>query len=355
MPMQRDLSPFVIAELAARESWKRRDYAAAYAGAGHAAELAQEAGDEVRWWKMVLLQAECLRNQGSIQECQELAADLAAHPVAASSPDLGARAATLLAHSLQGLGRLPEAVEAASTAARLVAGDSENVYLHIQAQQALIAALAESGRHEDAWQECLDLESLLSDHVDEDTAGKAYWVIGNVAFLSNRVNEGGHYHDLAAGKLSPSQDVDLWARFNRASAEMRLQAKLGDAATLRCIERAELATEVVGGSERDILEMSLVRAHWYYLTGDMETAISLLTPLRSKFPILATQTAAEATFVLGRALMAQGHEAESLQMLDEAATLFDTAAAPERSATVRGFIASTESSDRRQQQFLQGG
>ena len=353
--MQRDLSPFVIAELAARESWKRRDYTAAYAGAGQAAELAQEAGDEVRWWKMVLLQAECLRNQGSIQECQELAADLAAHPVAASAPDLGARAATLLAHSLQGLGRLPEAVDAASTATRLVAGDSENVYLHIQAQQALIAALAESGRHEDAWQQCLDLESLLTDHVDEDTAGKAYWVIGNVAFLSNRVNEGGHYHDLAAGKLSPSQDVDLWARFNRASAEMRLQAKLGDAATLRCIERAELATEVVGGSERDILEMSLVRAHWYYLTGDMETAISLLTPLRSKFPILATQTAAEATFVLGRALMAQGHEAESLHMLDEAATLFDTAAAPERSATVRGFIASREPSDRRQQQFLQGG
>ena len=58
MPMQRDLSPFVIAELAARESWKRRDYAAGYAEAGHAAELAQEAGDELRWWKMVLLQAE---------------------------------------------------------------------------------------------------------------------------------------------------------------------------------------------------------------------------------------------------------------------------------------------------------
>ncbi|MBT2549455.1 hypothetical protein J7I85_14210 [Arthrobacter sp. ISL-65] len=353
--MQRDLSPFVIAELEARESWKRRDYSSGYEQAGRAAELARDAGDELRWWKMVLLQAECLLDQGSVQNCRELAVELAAHPVSASSPDLGARAAVLLAVSLQGLGCLPEAVEAASHAARLVAGDFENVYLHIQAQQALIAALAESGRLEEAWRECLELESLLTDHVDEDTAGKAYWVIGNVAFLSHRVSEGGHYHDLAAGKLSPSQDVDLWARFNRGSAEMRLQAKLTDAGTLRCIERAELATEVVGGSERDILEMSLVRAHWYYLTGDMERAISLLTPLRSKFPILATQTGAEATFILGKALMAQGHETESQQMLDEAATLFDTAAAPERSATVRGFIASAEPSGRRQQQFLQGG
>ncbi len=87
------------------------------------------------------------------------------------------------------MGRLPEAVDAASAAAGLVAGDFENVYLHIQAQQALIAALAESGRLRgrpggSAWY----LESLLTDHVDEDTAGKAYWVIGNVAFLSNRVS-----------------------------------------------------------------------------------------------------------------------------------------------------------------------
>ncbi len=351
MPMPRDLSPFVIAELAARESWKRRDYSAGFTQAGEAADMARDAGDDLSWWKMVLLQAECLRDQGSVEECVEFARLLAEHPVAASSADLGARANVLLAVSLQGVGRLPEAVQAAAAAARLVAGDFENVYLHIQAQQALIAALAESGRLEEAWRECLDLESLLTDHVDEDTAGKAYWVIGNVAFLSNRVNEGSQYHDLAAGQLSPSKDVDLWARFNRASAEMRLHAQLGNAATLRCIERAELATEVVGGSERDMLEMALVRAHWYYLTGDMDSAVNLLEPLRSKFSVLATQTAAEASFVLGKALMAQGLNAEALQIMEEAATLFDTAAAPDRSATVRTFVASAEN----HQQFLQGG
>ncbi|MFP3570739.1 hypothetical protein, partial [Paraburkholderia sp. SIMBA_030] len=79
---------------------------------------------------------------------------------------------------------------------------------------------------EDAWRECLVLETLLTDEVDEDTAGKGYWVIGNVAFLTDHVSEGVRYHDQAAEWLSPSKDVDLWARFNRASAEMRLQAKL---------------------------------------------------------------------------------------------------------------------------------
>ncbi len=61
------------------------------------------------------------------------------------------------------------------------------------------------------------------------------------------------------------------------------------------------------------------------------------TPLRSKFPILASQTAAEAAFILGKAMMAQGNDTESLQILEEAATLFDTAAATERSATVREY------------------
>lgn len=185
----------------------------------------------------------------------------------------------MVAIGLQGLGRLAEAATMAADAAKLAATDPDLLYVQVLAQRALIAALAESRLLDDAWRECLVLETLISDDIDEDTAGKGYWVIGNVAFLADRVADGGgRYHDLAAERLSPSKDVDLWARFNRASAEMRLQAKLGDAATLRCIERAELATDIVGGSERDHLEMSLVRAHWNYLAGDMQEAWRSLNP-----------------------------------------------------------------------------
>lgn len=324
-----------VAGLTARAKWKERDFDEAFRLAGEAAGLATLAGDEESWWNMRYLQAECLRDQGRIEEYLGLAVELNDHSLTATSPELGAKAGTMVAIAFQGLGRLAEAATMAAEAAKLAARDSDLVYVQILAQRALIAALAESRLLDDAWRECLVLETLLTDDVDEDTAGKGYWVIGNVAFLADRVADGGRYHDLAAEMLSPSKDVDLWARFNRASAEMRLQAKLSDPATLRCIERAELATDIVGGSERDHLEMSLVRAHWYFLSGDMPQATAILEPLCSRSSILATQTSAEAHFLLARTLLESGRREAALATFEEAAALFEQAALPERSMAVR--------------------
>ncbi|UKA49013.1 hypothetical protein LFT48_16430 [Arthrobacter sp. FW305-123] len=329
------LAPHLVAGLNARAKWKARDFDEAFRLAADAAELAHDAGDDTAWWNMRYLQAECLRDQGNIEEYLAQASALNDHSLTASSPELGAKAGTMVAIGLQGLGRLAEAATMAADAAKLAATDPELLYVQVLAQRALIAALAESRLLDDAWRECLVLETLITDDVDEDTAGKGYWVIGNVAFLADRVADGGRYHDLAAERLSPSKDVDLWARFNRASAEMRLQAKLADAATLRCIERAELATDIVGGSERDHLEMSLVRAHWNYLAGDMEEALTILEPLCARSSILAKQTSAEAHFLYGRTLMATQRIDESLVAFEEAAKLFEQAALPERSAAVR--------------------
>jgi hypothetical protein len=69
----------------------------------------------------------------------------------------------------------------------------------------------------------------------------------------------------------------------------------------------------------------------------MDTAISLLMPLCTKAGILAAQTAGEASFLLGKALLASGEHAEGMQRLEDAAALFDDAAASERSAQVRAF------------------
>lgn len=336
------LTPHLVAELAARASWKKREYDDAFREAGEAADLALEAGDHLAWWNMKYLQAECLRDKGAIAEFVQLATELKENALTATSAELGSRAGTLLAVAYQALGRLPEAATAASDAAKLAAGNANLVYVHILAQRALIAALAEGRLLDDAWRECLVLETLLGDAVDEDTAGKGYWVIGNVAFLSGRVEDGIRYHDLAADRLSPSKDVDLWSRFNRASAEMRLEAGVTDAATLRCIERAELATDIVGGSERDHLEMSLVRAHWNFLSGDTDAAIAILEPLCAKSAVLAMQTSAEAHFLLGKALQAARRREDARRIFEEAARLFDRAAAPERSAAVRAHMKDTE-------------
>jgi hypothetical protein len=123
---------------------------------------------------------------------------------------------------------------------------------------------------------------------------------------------------------------------------MRLEANLTDPATLRCIERAELATDIVGGSERDRLEMSFVRAYWYFLTGDMENALSLLKSVCARSEFLPTQTAGEARFLLGKALLANGDFTGAREQLNTAQVLFEGAAATERSEEVRAFAATVE-------------
>jgi tetratricopeptide (TPR) repeat protein len=342
MPTYGELSAYVLAELRARESWKNRDFGTAHDQAREAAQLALESGDESAWWNMTYLQAECLRDAGESRGFLEIATKLTQNPLSLNLPALQARSTAMLAAALRGVGRLAEAATAAASARDLVAEDEENVKVQVELQRVLISTLAESRRLDEAWQECLELEMLVTDEVDEDTAGKAYWVIGNVAFLCEKIEEGSFYHDMAAERLSPSKDVDLWARFNKASALMRLEAQVADAATLRCIERAELATHVVGGTEENRLELTSARAHWNYLTGDNDAAIKLLRAVYAESHRLPPQTAADASFLLAKAFLAQGNRQEALQFLHKAAALFDEAEAPERSAQVRAFSASVE-------------
>ncbi|MDQ6739392.1 MAG: hypothetical protein M3021_03215, partial [Actinomycetota bacterium] len=270
MPSPAMSASYVLAALRAREHWLNHDYGPGAEMAARAAEVALADGDSAAWWNMTFLQSECLRDQGEFRDCAVRARALSEHELAAGFPQLRTRALTLLAIALQGAGRLDDAIEAAARAAAAAPRDEDAVDLRIQAQRALIAAWAESGRLEDAWRECRVLGSLITAAVEEQTAGKAYWVMGNVAFLRNEVEDGQRYHELAGERLSPGKDLDLWAKFNKASAAMRLGARIADARTLRCIERAELATEVVGGNQEDRLLLALARAHWNYLTGDSQ-------------------------------------------------------------------------------------
>ena len=47
-------------------------------------------------------------------------------------------------------------------------------------------------------------------------------MIGNVAFMRADYEEGVKRHERAAKLLSPANDIELWARFNKASAAVRL-------------------------------------------------------------------------------------------------------------------------------------
>jgi tetratricopeptide (TPR) repeat protein len=286
---------------------------------------------------MRLFQAENLLDAGDFEACAVLAAELVDGAAGAPAEDARGKANILLAKARQGAGMLGQAADAARMAARLSsgAGDVEN---NVKARQALIAALAESGRLEEAWNESLLLADDISNEVDDQLVGKAYWVIGNVAFLCNKVAEGLEYHELAAETFSPARNLDIWAKFNKASAAMRLAAEVADADTLRCIERAELATDVIGGSDEDHILLKLNRGHWNFLAGDPQAAIDILTEISTVAEKTSPQILGEASLLLGRSHAVVGNDSEAQTHLLEAADHFEKAGAPQRAEQAREFL-----------------
>ncbi|SDH82772.1 hypothetical protein SAMN04488693_103103 [Arthrobacter subterraneus] len=328
----------IMVELRAREAWSQRDYGTARRLAGSAVELAAAADDHHAWWNMTFLQAECLREEGSLDQSLQYAEALGTSHLTLDSDALKARVHTLAAVCQQGLGHLDQAVDSATIAVRSAASVRDAPELQIEAHHALIAALAESGRLDEAWSTCLDLSTHITPAIHTQTAGKAYWVIGNVAFMRHQVDDGTKFHRLAAEHLTPNNDLDLWARFNRASASRRLAAGVVDAETLECIERAEVASSIVGGTERDRLQLSLTRAHWLFLTSQLNAAVERLRPICADGSVLSRQTEGEANLLLAQALSARGEELEALAHFDLSEQCFIEAGAPDRAAHVRELV-----------------
>lgn len=328
---------YAAAELQAHEHRSNHAFVEAATSAQNAAEIALNAGDPISWWNMTFVQAENLLDAEDFEECANLADALVNGPLAMTERHAQARTFILLAKARQGAGQLERAADAARKAAGLL-DDDPDVETHVKARQALIAALADSGRLEEAWAESLVLADVISAEVDDQLLGKVYWVIGNVAFLCSKIPEGLHYHELAAATFSPARNLDIWAKFNKASAAMRLAADIADADTLRCIERAELATDVIGGSANDYLLLKLNRAHWSSLAGDPAAAIDLLEQICSDEDKPSPQILGEACLLLGRANAAMGNNAPAREHLLKAANHFEMAGAQQRADQAREFL-----------------
>ncbi|WP_400159920.1 hypothetical protein [Arthrobacter sp. BPSS-3] len=328
---------YAAAELKAHEHRSNHAFAKAADSAREAADIAHRDGDNTSSWNMTFLQAENLLDADRFEDCAGLAKYLLSDaPGFRQAHDL-ARAHVLLARANQGVGLLEFAAEEAR-AAVVLTDDEAHIDINVKARQALIAALADAGQMDEAWRESKILASVISDEVDEQQAGKGYWVIGNVAFLSEKVSEGLRYHELAAATFSPARDLDIWAKFNKASAAMRLAANVADEDTLRCIERAELATDIIGGSENDLLLLRLIRGHWTLLAGDPQTAAEMLQEL-CRSGGMTPQNTGDSCFLLGRALLETGEKSAARCALEKAAAHFENAGAKLRAEQAREFIA----------------
>ncbi|WP_043446722.1 hypothetical protein [Arthrobacter sp. L77] len=333
----------LLMELRAREAWSQRDYITAQNLAQELAASALADSDDLGWWNATFLVAETLRKQGLMQESRAVAETLAGHALTVESQALSARVSTILSLALQGCGDLTAAVTAAQQAVDDASGEVDDVGVLVGARNALIAALADSDQLDSAWQECQALDALLRSEPLSQTTGVGYWAIGNVAFLLKHIPQGVEYHGRAAKALSPTNDLDLWARFNRASASLRLTAGVIEPETLECIERAELASSIVGGSERDCLELSLTRAQWLVLTGQVEASVTLLRSIVEKKRLLATHMAAQAHFLLGQALSAHGGDSGAISNLEASEGLFLQSGAEDSASTARALIDSIRS------------
>ena len=200
----------------------------------------------------------------------------------------------------------------------------------VGALRALIGALAESGRLDEAWKSCQDLHLQVDENAMTQLAGEVAWVIGNVAFMRHDYIEGVKHHERAAKLLSPANDIELWARFNKASAAVRLSSGIVEPETLSSIERAELAFSIVSGTKADELEVAFIRARWLYLTGDIVAAVEKLREIHAERAALAKHTAGEVSLLLGKSLKAAGEFDEALAHLHEAQKAFSAAGAGDR-------------------------
>lgn len=341
MPSPTTSSRYLMAELRARQNRWDHDYVSAAREAALAATIAAENGDSVSWWNMQNLRAQCLCLDGLFDEAIDVMQELVAHEVAIQQPLVEGQALNTLAVAFQGAGRLRDAIDAVNRASELVRGEDGDRVTWINAQCTMIAVNAERGDLVSAWQACGALiKDMDSDPPDEQLSAKAYWAIGNVAFLRDDIENGIEYHERALIRFSPSKDLELWGKFNKGSAAMRLAAGIADAATLRCIERAEISAEIVGGSTEDHLLLAMTRAHWNYLAGEYGEAIELLKPVCEISSSLAAQSAAEAFYLYGRALFEVERRSEALTNLDRAVHEFDRADAHERQHVVEEFIRS---------------
>ena len=128
------------------------------------------------------------------------------HPMAAESAGLGVRARQMLAAAVARAGpadappsSMPQ--EAVELCAQLPKGST----LIIGALRALIGALAESGRLDEAWEYCQDMNEQMDDHSMSQLAGEVAWVIGNVAFMRHDYPEGIKHHERAGQAALPRQ------------------------------------------------------------------------------------------------------------------------------------------------------
>ncbi len=327
--------------LCARQSWDTRDYSGAAANALEAADLALDGNDPVSWWNMMFLAANSHMRAGDHDAAVAILDTLLAAPMTAECDALSMRADQVMAAAMLSQGSLTEAIAHATKAVEIGSGDStEEFNAYLLALQTLVGALTEVGRLDDAWTHSLTLAESITRETPPQVAGEIHWVVGNVAFIRHDTRAGLEHHSKAARLLSPTADLSRWAQFNKATAWVRLSAGVVEPATLQAIERSELAHSVVGATPAEIMEVSLLRARWHYLNGELDRALELLYNLERDHEQLAPHIAGDTALLLGDTLRDAGRSDEARDAFLRARARFSRAGAVDRAEVAAAHLVS---------------
>lgn len=300
----------------------------------------EAAGDQ---FAVLQVSAQAQLEQGDLVGCLDTTEDLLQSRVASSSPVLRAVALSTRSRALRADGQLLAARAAATEAVEATRAAVDcPAEVVVAARTAEIAALAERGETAALAPATEELARLAAELHDSHTRALAAWSVGNVRFTEGRYDEAIAWHDDAARLLRPEASLRAWARFHKASAELRIEAGF-DTDVDAMIERAEHGLAIVGNAD-DLAELELLRASRLTAT-EPDRALEMIDDvlLANELP---GQTIAESQILRATAFAALHRPDDQRAALERAAEAFTAAGAPERAVTVLREILGLQDSQR---------
>lgn len=222
---------------ASQEALSKRRHHEAHGFAAEGARLAEDSGQTVAWWTFVQIRLAALTAADSFEELSDLTAELLDREFVIGHAPILARVLLASATSKRILGLPADALQDAQRAVGLGA-ETDHAPWHPQARRAVVAALVAVGQHDRALAECEALEGEL-DPSDAGQVGETLWSKGNILFALGRLDAAVQCHDRAFDLMAGAAiDPELWHRFTRASAHLRLRHLTVAGATARVVDTA---------------------------------------------------------------------------------------------------------------------